>query len=715
MKEALLYHNIDMLLNPRSIAIIGASAVSGKHGHKVVDNLVHCGFPGRIYPVNPRGGEIEGLKCYVSVADIPEPVDCAMLVIPASAALEAVRECAVAGVRAVVIGASGFAETGTAAGVERQLEMTRVARAAGMRILGPNTNGLLNVGARLSLGYNTEHADPGSGGSISIVSHSGALFGGVVRTIRRLGGGVSIFLPVGNEADISMLEAIDYLIDNPGTKVIGLILEGLADGQALRRLAQRAFEMGKSIIALKLGRSAIGRESTLAHSSRLAGQARSYDALFRSCGIGIVGSVEGLAAGCVLLSQRERRALLGDHRVVCIASSGAGGSLLADYCAASGISLAGDAKGEWEGDVAGVVGGLRSSGRIRNPIDTGSLAGDWTQIDTICGALERSGLNGPTIVYTHVAPTAKSNWDLLKTLVARRARTASPVIVVVPGGLNTALEAGYAADGIPLFGDIASAFDGLSCHFATMKGPDQALLAGGRHLVLEDAVQACTPNGNGLLGEVESALIVGLAGIQVVKSMRVGSAEEASRAYAELDGPVVMKAIVPDIAHKHDAGLVRLSITSAREAIATFESLVVQIEAFADGQVCEIIMQPMLRGKAELIVGVSLEPGLGHFLVVGLGGIYAEALDEVVLVHVPASQQAIGHALRKSRTGALLARIDGGLLLEVTMVLEKLQALVLAAPDLICSIDVNPLLVTVEGVTAVDALMVLRLGGGDEE
>jgi acetyltransferase len=371
------------------------------------------------------------------------------------------------------------------------------------------------------------------------------------------------------------------------------------------------------------------------------------------------------------------------------------------------MALAGDARGEWEGEVDAVVRGLRSSGRIRNPIDTGSLAGDWTQIDAIYASMERDGLNGPTIVYTHVAPTAKSNWDLLKILVARRARTAAPVIVVVPGGLNPALEAGYAAEGLPLFGDIASAFDGLACHFATMNGPDHPDRRPAHLPALEKALRNCDASHGGVVSEVESARVLALAGVPVVQSLCVNSPEEVARVFMQLDGPVVMKAMVPGVAHKNDAGLVKLSISSAREAVSIYESFLGKVGDHDGGPGSQIIMQPMLRGSAELIVGVTYEQELGHFLVCGLGGIYAEALNEVALVHVPASREAICETLLGSRTGALLCAIDDRLVSLVANVLENLQSLVLTAPDLVRSIDVNPLLVREQEVIAVDALMVL--------
>ena len=355
------------LLRPNSIAIIGASRTPGKSGHSVVRNLVNGGFQGRIFPVNPAGGEIEGLRCYPSVAALPERADCAILVIPAADMVEAVRQCASAGVRTVIVGASGFAETGESEDKQRQDALAVIARDAGMRMLGPNTNGILNTVDRMLLGYNSEYRQRFEPGSISMVSHSGALFGGIARSLRRFGAHLCKFIPVGNEADIDILDVLEFLIHDDATRVIGLIVEGIGNGERLKRLAQIANHLGKPIVALKVGRSTVGAEATMAHSSRLAGSARAYDALFDACSIATVRSVEALSGGCALLADRTPRAGAGDQTLVCVTTSGAGGALLADFAAEKKIKLAGDKAGEWQDGASSIIGALPARGRNPQP------------------------------------------------------------------------------------------------------------------------------------------------------------------------------------------------------------------------------------------------------------------------------------------------------------------------------------------------------------
>ena len=457
------------LFEPRAVAVIGASRTPGKLGYAVVANLISAGFPGLIFPINPAGGEIAGRACLRAIAELPDEVDCAMLVVPASETVAALAACAERGVRSAIIGASGFAEMGTPEGRKRQDDAAAIARRSGMRLLGPNTNGIYNTTARLSLGYNAAHAYAIAPGPVSIISHSGALFGGFVRTLRGYGVGLAKFVPVGNEADIDMLEILDDCIEDNATRVIGLAIEALGDGDKFRHLAFKAAERGKRVVALKVGRSAVGIGAALAHSSRLAGGARAYEALFAASGVASVRSVEALAATCALLAwQPERPA---DPRLVCITTSGAGGALLADHAAERDLSLAGDATGEWEGEAGAAIARLPARGHLRNPIDAGSLA-EWGDLDQIFQILERDGLVGPCAVYAHIAPNPAQDRTLLEMLRLRKQRTRAPIVVIAPGGLEPDLEQQYQDAGFPVFHETALGFDALAGHYvAGQVGP----------------------------------------------------------------------------------------------------------------------------------------------------------------------------------------------------------------------------------------------------
>jgi acyl-CoA synthetase (NDP forming) len=702
------------LFEPRHVAVIGASRTPGKRGHTVTRNLIRCGFPGRISPVNPAGEAVEGLPCYPSIAALPERADCAFVALPAPQSVEAVRQCAAAGVRAVVVGSNGFAETGTSEGAEREAELTAIARAHGLRMVGPNTNGIFNANARFSLGYNHSHSEPMLPGVISVASHSGAMFDGIAGRLRQAGVGLAKFVPVGNEADLDLLDFFEYFIADPDTRVIGLVIEGLSSGARFRDLAARAAGAGKPVVALKIGRSAVGAEASLAHSSRLAGSARAYDALFTACGIAGVRTVEGLVGSCALLAGRKMRADPEDRRIICITSSGAGGALVADFADEHALPLAGDRNGDWEEPAVSAIAALPTIANVRNPLDTGSL-GDWRLMSNIFAILNTTGHNGPVVVYAHNMPERRLEETLAAVLAERRKQVTAPVIILSPGGLSETMEKVHRDNGVAIFHDIASCFESLKAYdFAVNRAllsrsaPAQAPQPSAE---LHRLLQAAAARNVSFISEIDSAEVLRLAGVPMVESRIVRSGEEAATAADRLGSPVVLKALAPGVAHKHDRGFVITGVGGAEAAGQAYATLEGRLSSagFARAD-ATIIMQPMLTSKAELIIGVSHEPNLGHFLVVGLGGVLAELLDRVTLIPLPTDGAAMRVLLQGSLVATLLGRLDAGgtVMDQLIATLESLQRLVAAQDDLIESIDVNPLLVTGSGCMAVDALVVLK-------
>jgi acyl-CoA synthetase (NDP forming) len=693
------------LFAPRHIAVIGASRTPGKIGHSVVHNLIKGGFAGGIFPINAAGGEVEGLACLRSAAELPDAVDRAMLVVPAKETVAAIRACADKGVRSAIIGAVGFAETGTPEGRQRQHEVATLARRVGLRLLGPNTNGIYNTSASLSLGYNAAHGYAIAPGPVSIVSHSGALFGGLIRTLEQFGVGLSKFVPVGNEADLDMLDILDYAIEDPDTKVIGLAIEALANGARFRELAMRAKARGKPVVALKLGRSAAGVGAALAHSSRLAGGARAYDALFAACGVASVRSVEALAGTCALLARYPENGV--DARLICVTTSGAGGALLADHAAERGFVLAGDTIGEWQGEAGVAIAAMDSRGHLRNPLDVGALA-DWPDLARIYQLLERDGLFGPTVCYAHIAPRPEQDATLLAVLRGRKERTRAPIVVIAPGGLEPALEQQYRESGIALFHETALGFDVLAAHraagepasFAESFVPSEAARAAAAQL-------ASAPDA--VVSEAASAEILRQLGVPLVESRDATTLAQARAAADALGYPVVLKAMVPGVAHKNAAGLVITSINNKTELERAHAALTERTQGKAD---THFLLQPMLPAKCELIVGVSREAQLGHFLVFGLGGINAELFDAVLLLPIELHVAAMTARIAASRLGGLLRAADASghsTLDRLQPILAGLQQLILAAPDRIESIDLNPVIVTKDNdLMAVDALIVRR-------
>jgi len=655
---------LERLFRPRNVAVIGASRTPGKQGNTALRHLIRGGFAGGIFPVNPSGEEIEGKPCYKSISEIPAPVDCAILVVPPTAAVETVRECGAAKIGAAIVASTGFVELGTDEGRERQAELVAAARAGGVRLVGPNTNGVYNASNLLCLGYNTSFGEPLCPGPVSIASHSGALFNSVFPRLRQYGAGLSKYVPVGNEADLDMLDFLEFFISDLDTQIIGLIIEGLRDGARFRALAAKAHAAGKPIVALKLGRSRAGAGAAKAHSSRLAGSARSYDALFRACGVAIVPTVEALAgAAAVLRAGRDAKPL------VCISSSGGGSSLLADHAEARGLPLAGAGGGEWGGKVAETVAKMDGATEVRNPTDISALGG-LDRLDAFFRAQEADGFDGPVAFFTHLLPNVQRSRLLADQLVARKTRTKGIVVVCAPGGLTPEIEAVYRDAAIPQFADLATCFDALACAYsAPPVGANYRPRA-----VPHDALAATD--------EMDA---LRRAGIPMVET-------RAATDTCPYSFPVVLKAMAPGVAHKAKEGLVATGIGNAEAYRATLERL--------RRHGAPVIVQPQLTAKAELILGVITEPRLGKFLLLGLGGVHTEVLDEIVLWPIPSLPD-----LSQSRIGRLVAAL--GATHAVTDALCRLQDFAITGGDTIESIDVNPLIVTDGGKTiAVDALIV---------
>ena len=706
-----MLQRLQPLFAPGSVAIVGASGTPGKYGNTVLRYLKAGGFAGPIYPINPEGGHHEGLPFYRSLADVPGRIDCAYSIVPAAATPKVARDAAAADVRALILGASGFAEMGTDDGRARQRDIADVARAAGMVLLGPNTNGIWNAHHGLALGFNASHGERMTPGAISVAAHSGALFDSFLPRLTAMGGGIAKLVPLGNEATLDMQDVIEALIDDPETRVIGLIMEAIGEGARLRVLARKARAAGKPIFALKLARSAAGQTAAIAHSSRLAGSARAYDALFRAAGIVTVRSIETLAATCTIACQPGALSMSGDTRLLGVSGSGGGCSIIADHAADRGISLAGDIEGRgiWTGETARVIKGFTDAGHIRNPIDGGNLHG-YDKLPAILDATLRDGVTGPLVYFAHRLPTAKGDLAYLDPILARKTRCVAPVVVLSPGGLRPETAARCREHGLPVFSDAATCFDALRAICDVNDRPDAAANEPPHEpsdtKASEIARRIDASKNPHLLDEIEAAALLRLVGVPMIESRAVATVQDAHAAAGAIGYPVVMKAIVPGVAHKNDAGHVMLGLADAAAVGAAYARLSRDVAEHGG----TVIVQPHARGRHELLLGVTHEPGLGHFLLIGLGGVQAEILDETHLFPIPMGRSQLLDALAATRLARLLRPSGEGYapLGDIADAMLALQSLALAAPRRIQSIDVNPLLVCADRVVAVDALIVPR-------
>lgn len=687
---------------PKSVAIIGASADQTKLAGMPLRNLLGNGYKGPVYPVNPGRQEIDGVRCYPSINDVPGPVETAFIILPAAQSVEAVRECGRRGVRAAVIGSSGFAESATTEGRSAQDELRAIVRETGIHLVGPNSNGLYNAVGGVALGFNSTHAEKIPAGRLAVISHSGALFAIVAGRARRLGVGLSYFVTAGNEADLEMLDYLEYMLEDAHTDVVALVIEGLRDGTRFRNLAERARDVGKRLVALKVGESPQGQAATVAHSSRLAGDARSYAALFEQAGVPVARTAEGMVTAAALML--AAKGPVSGSAIAVTSVSGAGGALTADAAARQGVPLA-----TFTPQTRAGLDKFRRFSPILNPVDIGAL-GSETAPDVFRLVAADPGV-AAVVFYSYQLQRSRTARFVVAEAFARTAAESSKTFVVVaPGGVDP--------EEAPLFKGVHVLDDTDVCLQAVA-----AVLRSGAAKPAE--ATPATPGAPvkapsrlrgllakpGALAEPESREVLEAYGIPLVPSVLAKTADDAVAAARKYARPLALKGVASGITHKSDSGLVMLKV-EGEDAVRSAMAEMGRRAAAAGAELEGVLVGPMVSGDLEAIVGVTYEPALGHFLLAGLGGIHAEALDDVALWHVPARREDIDARLRKTRLGRVLTSsrwraagsFDG-----VVDAMLALQRLVLAEGERIAAVDINPLLLGgADGTVALDARVVTR-------
>jgi acetyltransferase len=672
--------DLNKLFFPSAVAVIGVSKDPSKLGTRTFLNVLNGGYPGPAYPIGRDLGEIAGVRGYDSIGEVPGKVDVVYMSLPADRTPQGVRDCAAAGVSFVIIGASGFAELNTPEGIARQQELDDIVRTTGIRIIGPNCNGIYSTPAHLALGFNTGHSRRLRRGNIAILSHSGALFDPMLQLMEPLGGALSMFVSAGNQGDLDVLDYMEFLIGDDSTRVIALLLDSLSSGPRFRELATRARAAGKSVIALKIGVSEVGAKAATAHSSRLTGSAAAYLALFRASGVAAANSLEGFVAGAVLLS----RFGFCQGGLGAFSTSGAGGSLIADIAARHRVSLPDYGAATY----VKLAVHQRFAGAA-NPTDIGVFNG-IAAVEPLATAIASDPAIGMLLMQFHRLP-GKPNELLSQAAIRAGEVSGKGVVVLVPGDLADDQRALISAAGLPFFVDTDTCLQGIAACFT----PPPVAVAHGvpRSLPLSA--------GGGALTEPDSLELLAACGVNTVPLVRCRSAAEAEAAAVKLGWPVVVKGVAKGIAHKSEAGLVHTQLSSASQLHRAHAAMGVE----------ECIVQPMVAGKAEAIVGIATSEDTGMQLIAGLGGVFTEALQSVTTWSIPVDRNALEGQLDDSPLGRLLAspRWNGALARsQLVDMLLSLQAFALAAADRLEAVDVNPVILGADGAVAVDGLVVLR-------
>jgi acetyltransferase len=698
---------IESFYDPRSIAIIGASGDPRKPGGRPLAALQKRGYAGRVFPVNPRYDEIAGIKCYPTILDVPGDVDMAIISVPANSVPDLLAQCGAKGVKAAVIFSGGFAEVGPE-GEALQQRIADLASENDFRILGPNCLGIINLSNSVMASFaHIVDLEPVRG-TLGLVTQSGAFGAMIYSEATAAGVGCSSFTSVGNEADSEFSDFVDYLLDDPATEVIGGYLEGAKDGDKLRRVAEKALGLRKPIVMLKVGRTASGARAASSHTGSLAGDDQVYDAFFRQMGIVRIESLAELTSFAIV--HRGGRSCRG-RRVAILSGSGGYGVMVADKCESLGLSvpeLAPATRAKLEQS-------LPDFGSPRNPIDLTAQAGvDPNMLGNCFRALATD--DDIDIILAHAFFHEPNGMNLAKEIVAINEATDKAIVILTHARVSPGLEVDcielLTQAGIPVLSN------GLEAATAVAKlawYQDKAGAVGSRvrdsrepDIVVAEAIPDAIHTAAGL-SEHRSKQILKRYGIPVTREALATSADMAVRLAGDLGYPVALKVQSAEIAHKTEAGGIRLNLGSDDEVRSAYDQILDNAERFApQAEVEGVLVQEMLEGGVEVIIGATKDPVFGHAIMFGLGGIFVETLRDVSFRIAPLTRRDAEEMIEEIRGHCVLMGARGRPAADREAIVDaiaRVSRLVTDHRDDIAELDINPLVVFPKGAKAVDALI----------
>ncbi len=689
------------VLAPASVAVVGASRARGTVGGEVLHHLRAGGYTGRLYAVNRSAAEVQGMPAHARVADLPEPVDLAVIAVPGAGVLDVARECGESGVRSLVVLSAGFAEVGEAGG-RAQRELLEICRATGMRLVGPNCLGVINTDPEARLNA-TFASDMPPRGNVGMLSQSGGLGIALLERASELGVGLASFVSVGNKADISGNDLLRFWEGDAATEVVLLYLESFGNPRTFARVARR-LSRAKPIVAVKSARGAAGARAAGSHTGALvAGSDVAVDALFRQSGVIRAGTMSELFDITSLLSSQP---LPGGRRVAILTNAGGPGILCADACEEHGLDVV-----ELPDPVRARLRGIAArEASVLNPVDLLAAAtpeefrAALEELLT-CGAVDaviaiyiQPGLGG---VGGEVADVVRE--------VAGRVRPQIPVAIVLMSAADRdATRATDAGSGPPVYEYPEAAARALAraARYAAWRNAPLGRVVDPPGIRPERAATLLTTAvlaGRDWLTEPEIADLFSCYGIPMVETRTVADPDAAGVAAAELGVPVALKAVAPGIVHKTDLGAVRLGLAGAG-AVARAAGEMAEALAARGHRVAAFQVQPM-AGGIEMLVGSSSDPSFGPLVVCGLGGTSAEIHHDVAVRLTPLTDRGAHSMLRELRMFPLLEGYRGAPPCDIGAVEDlvlRVAAMVHTHPQ-IAELDCNPVAVSPEGAVVLDA------------
>jgi acyl-CoA synthetase (NDP forming) len=697
--------DLERLFNPRAVAVVGASADAGRIGGQPIGILADAGYTGPVYPVNPKYRDIAGHACYPDVGAVPKPCDVAIVAVAAALVPQVIEDCGRAGIPFAVVFSAGFREVGPD-GAALEARLKEAIAASGVQVVGPNCIGLMNLSPRVYMGFgpgfrNTTLAS----GPVAMVSQSGGFAFSVAALADDEGVGFQYIVSAGNEVGLTSLDFMAAFLERDDVEIVVSYLEGVQDGRRLREIGRRSLELGKPILVWKVGNSAPGRAAAESHTASMTADYALYRAAFREGGFIEIEDVHDLVDRVrAFLGRRLPRG----RDLALITTSGGSAVMMVDVADRYGLKT----PPLTDATLAALRAIAPPYASLANPIDlTAQLSGNWRDFNRMAGlVLADPGIDQLIVRYGAVQGAGSEDWA--RGIAALAAEHDKPVFVAwsrvpdrgapslallererVPWAL-TPVRCAHAAGALAEFAARRRALS--SRHAAPRLSFPQPL--------------DC-PDGRHTLGEHESKRLLAAYGVPVVKDVLVAPADIDTLAAAPLPFPLAVKVASPDIAHKTEAGAVRLNVRSLDELKAAAHEVIANARRYHSGaRIDGVLLAEMVAGT-EVIVGAVNDPCFGPVVMFGLGGVFTELLRDVTYRFAPFGVETAREMIAEIRTAPLLRGYRGAPPLAVdalAVVLARVSELAADHAGRIAEIDVNPVFVDERSAKAADALVILK-------
>ena len=700
---------MEYFFNPRSIALIGVSKDIRKPSGRSLNALLKWNYAGKLYPINPHYTEIHGAKCYPSLLEIPGDVEMVIISVPAQSVMAALQQCVVKKVKAVVLFTSGFSEVGPE-GKALQEQVTQLSRKNNLKILGPNCVGLVNLSNSVMASFaNIVDLKPVYPMSLGFVTQSGAFGTLIFAQAVQAGVGFSSFVSVGNEADTEFSDFLSYLLTTSETKVIGGYLEGAKNGAKFRKAAQNALKLKKPILIMKVGRTSAGARAASSHTGSLAGDDKIYDAFFRQMGIIRIETLAELTSFVIV--HRSGRMPEGNN-IGILSISGGAGVIMADKCEALGLNVP-----EFTGETRRLLETyLPPFGSAKNPVDlTAAAVAEPEMLGRCLRALVADdNIHMITVAMgfmPHSAPI------LAKDLIEIYQSTAKPIVLttynlssseVIAKAIKSIEDAG-----MPVLRDhlhSIQAMSNLAWYAAKLRRT--ADIKTDSEVIKPDKEAEKIITNPDALSEYEAKKVLDGYGIPVTREVLVTSADQAVESAQKIGYPVTLKIQSAQIAHKTEAGGIKLNVVNDAEVRAGFKEVISNAKKYMpEAKIQGVLVQEMLKDGVEVIIGTTEDPVFGHVIMFGLGGIFVEALKDVSFRIVPLSRVDAEEMVAEIKGYSVFMGIRGKRPADINALVDvilRVSRLVTDHKSTIKELDINPLVLFSCGAKVADALIIKK-------